>query len=156
MDRPANRRDGQFPIGSLKTWETSVLEFEMSQSGILALYRNPSRASDDSLAVAYKDGKGNWRRMCPDFISFHGNERDVRASIIDPHSFHLGDAVPKLRGLADFTVEYGEEFHRVEAIAQMKDGTLRVLDIKVDSVRQAIHEANDAELLYLSAAATDY
>jgi len=147
---------GRFPIGSLNKWETSVLESEMDQPGFLAWYRNPGRASEDSLAIAYKDGKGNWRRMCPDFIFFHGDESAVKVSIIDPHGFHLGDALPKLRGLADYTVEYGEELHRIEAVAEMKDKTLRVLDLKSERVRKAIYDADDAERLYLSSAATDY
>ncbi|MEJ7786804.1 MAG: DEAD/DEAH box helicase family protein, partial [Solirubrobacteraceae bacterium] len=64
--------DGGFPIGSLNEWEKLVLDSERGQPGFLAWYRNPSRASNDSLAIAYKDGKGNWRRMCPDFVFFHG------------------------------------------------------------------------------------
>jgi hypothetical protein len=148
--------DGNFPIGSLNNWETTVLDTERDRAGFLAWYRNPGRASDDSLAIAYKDGKGNWRRMCPDFVFFHGTEADLKVSIVDPHGFHLGDALPKLRGLADFTVEYGSEFHRIEAVAQMKDKTLRVLDLKDDSVRKAIEQAADAEHLYLSSAAADY
>ncbi|MGI9097024.1 MAG: type III restriction endonuclease subunit R [Solirubrobacteraceae bacterium] len=148
--------DGEFPIGSLNDWETRVLDSELGQVGFLAWYRNPSRASNDSLAIAYQDGKGNWRRMCPDFIFFHGDESDVKVSIVDPHSFHLADALPKLRGLATFTETFGEEFHRVEAVAKMKDGTLRVLDVKADAVRDAIRVADDAEQLYLSGAAADY
>ncbi len=31
----------------------------------------------------------------------------------------------------------------------MKDETLRVLDLKNDAVQKAIHDANDAEKLYL-------
>lgn len=147
---------GQFPIGSLNSWETSVLESEMRQPGFLAWYRNPVPASEDFLAIAYKDGKGNWRRMCPDFIFFSANESEVKASIVDPHGFHLGDALPKLRGLADFTVGYGDEFHRIEAVAQMKDKVIRVLDLKSEAVRRAIREADDGERLYLSDAATDY
>ncbi len=42
---------GQFPIGSLNSWKVSVLEAEMAQPGFLASYRNPGRASDDSLAI---------------------------------------------------------------------------------------------------------
>ncbi|MDN5798375.1 MAG: type III restriction endonuclease subunit R, partial [Intrasporangium sp.] len=131
-------------------------EREMDQPGFLAWYRNPGRASADSLAVAYKDGKGAWRRLCPDFVFFSGHEDDVRVSIVDPHGFHLGDAMPKLRGLADFTEAYGDEFYRIEAIAQMKDRTLRVLDLKSPTARQAIREAQDAEALYLSPRASDY
>ncbi len=71
-------------------------------------------------------------------------------------SFHLGDALPKLRGLADYGVEYGGQFHRIEAVAQMRDATLRVLDLHKESARQAIQQANDVEQLYLSDAATNY
>ncbi|NYD40029.1 DEAD/DEAH box helicase [Nocardioides panaciterrulae] len=148
--------DGAFPIGVLNGWETRVLESEMKQPGFLAWYRNPGRASDDSLAIAYKDGKDNWRRLCPDFIFFTGTEDDVKVSIVDPHGFHLGDALPKLRGLATFTVDHADDFHRVEAIAEMKDKTLRVLDLTNHRVRKAIHDADDAETLYLSSAASNY
>ncbi|GHH68771.1 hypothetical protein GCM10018793_00080 [Streptomyces sulfonofaciens] len=148
--------NGDFPISSLNQWETKVLESEMGQPGFLAWYRNPGRASEDSLAIAYKDGKGDWRRMCPDFIFFHGDLSDVKVSIVDPHGFHLRDALPKLVGLVDFTEEYGAEFHRIEAVAETKDKRLRVLDLKSSSVREAIKGASDAEQLYLSAAATDY
>ncbi|MBP2702921.1 DEAD/DEAH box helicase family protein [Microbispora sp. RL4-1S] len=148
--------NGEFPVGSLNTWEMKVLESEMSQPGFRAWYRNPGRASEDSLAIAYKDAKDNWRRMCPDFIFFSGSDDDIKVSIVDPHGFHLRDALPKLRGLADFTEEYGSTFHRIEAVAEMEDHTLRVLDIKIESVRQAIRQAVDAEQLYLSNAAIDY
>jgi type III restriction enzyme len=148
--------NGDFPIGSLNNWETNVLDSERQQPGFLAWYRNPGRASDDSLAIAYKDGKDNWRRMCPDFVFFHGTADDVKVSIVDPHGFHLGDALPKLRGLADYAEEYGIEFHRVEAVAEMKDGTIRVLDLKDDKVCKAIRAATDAEALYLSNAAVSY
>lgn len=155
-DHLMSDENGHFPIASLNAWETTVLDTERGRPRFLAWYRNPGRASDDSLAVAYKDGRGNWRRMCPDFVFFHGTETDVKVSIVDPHGFHLSDALPKLRGLADFTTEYGEEFHRIEAVAQLADKSLRVLDLKNEAVRQAIEQADDAEALYLSSAATDY
>ncbi|WP_433354777.1 DEAD/DEAH box helicase [Micromonospora saelicesensis] len=148
--------NGEFPIGALNKWEIKVLDSEMTRPGFLAWYRNPGRASDDSLAIAYKDGKDAWRRMCPDFIFFSGSEDDVKASIVDPHGFHLADALPKLRGLAEFTRAFGSEFHRIEAVAEMADKTLRVLDLKSDVVRKAIYGATDAEQLYLSSAAIDY
>lgn len=148
--------NGEFPIGALNAWERHVLEAEMARTDSLAWYRNPSRASDDSLAIAYKDGKGNWRRMCPDFVFFHGDEHAMRVSIVDPHGFHLGDALPKLRGLADYAEEYGGELHRIESVAEVKGGAARVLDLKVAAVREAIRDADDAEALYLSATATNY
>ena len=64
--------DGNFPIASLNKWEIDVLDKEMSRPGFLAWYRNPARPSSDALAVAYTNEQGHWRRMCPDFIFFHG------------------------------------------------------------------------------------
>src|SRR4051812_4390049 len=42
---------GTFPVSSLNDWERQVLKSEMAQPGFLAWYRNPSRASQDALAV---------------------------------------------------------------------------------------------------------
>jgi hypothetical protein len=147
---------GAFPVASLNEWEKNVLASEMAQPGFVAWYRNPSRASQDSLAIAYLDGKGAWRRMCPDFVFFHDSPQGVRASIVDPHGFHLADALPKVRGLADYAVQFGSEFHRIEAVARMSDGTLRVLDLQDAGVRAAVQAAGDAEALYLSAVASNY
>jgi len=147
---------GGFPIGSLNHWETKVLDAESGQPDFVAWYRNPGRASDDSLAIAYKDGKNNWRRLCPDFMFFHGNKADLKVSIVDPHGFHLADALPKLRGLASFADTYGAEFHRIEAVAEMTDKTLRVLDLQNSTVRQAVADGTDTETLYLSKAAQNY
>ncbi|MEV4896725.1 hypothetical protein AB0K48_45935 [Nonomuraea sp. NPDC055795] len=148
--------NGEFPINSLNLWERRVLQSEMAQPGFRAWYRNPGRASDDSLAIAYKNARGNWCRLCPDFIFFHGDDSDIKVSIVDPHGFHLNDALPKLRGLGEFADKYGAEFHRIEAVAEMEDGTLRVLDVMEDAVRLAIDIAADAEMLYLSEVAIDY
>ena len=147
---------GEFPVGSLNDWELKVLDAEMQEPDFLAWYRNPSRASEDSLAIAYQDDQGNWRRMCPDFLFFHGDEREIRVSIVDPHGFHLADALSKLRGLHAFAKQYGEAFHRIEAIAKIEDDTLRVLDLKDPTMSDALETANDAKSRYLGKAASDY
>lgn len=151
--------DGEFPIGSLgSSWETKVLDAESNREDFLAWYRNPGRASVDSLAIAYQDGDDNWRRVCPDFIFFHGDESDVKVSIVDPHGFHLGDALPKLCGLADFAETFGDEFHRIEAVAETSDRgkVLRVLDLTNSAVRDAVRQATDAQALYVGTAASDF
>ena len=80
----------------------------------------------------------------------------MRVSIVDPHGHHLADALPKLRGLAEFAAEFGDAFHRIEAVARMQDGTLRILDLKEEAVRHAVDAADDATSLYQGKAATDY
>ena len=94
--------DSNFPIGSLNQWEIEVLDKEMGRSGFQAWYRNPPRPSGDALAIAYQNVRGHWRRMCPDFLFFHGDSENMKIAIVDPHGHHLADALPKLRGLAEF------------------------------------------------------
>lgn len=147
---------GEFPVGSLNDWELRVLDAEMKDPDFLAWYRNPSRPSDDALAVAYQDGQGHWRRLCPDFIFFHGNADEVRVSIVDPHGHHLADALPKLRGLSQFAERHGNTLFRIEAIAKTDPDTLRVLDLQDREVQVSIAEAVDAGLLYASDVATQY
>ena len=148
--------DGNFPIGSLNQWEIQVLDKEMSRSGFQAWYRNPSRPSGDALAIAYKNAQGHWRRMCPDFVFFHGDSQDIKISIVDPHGHHLADALPKLRGLAEFAATHGQSFHRIESVAQVTDGTLRVLDLTERSVQEAILVTEETQDLYLSLLASYY
>lgn len=147
---------GLFPISALNNWETAVLDTEMQRPDFLAWYRNPSRASGDALAIAYQDAQGRWRRMCPDFVFFHGPTNDVKVSIVDPHGHHLGDALPKLRGLAAFAEAHGAAFHRIESITKMDDGTLRVLDLTEARVRLAVASADDAKGLYSGSAGSAY
>jgi hypothetical protein len=146
--------DGHFPIGGLDDWERDVLASEIGRC--VAWYRNPGRASADALAIAYRDGQGEWRRLCPDFVFFETVRGRIRPSIVDPHGTHLGDALPKLRGLAAYAEEYGDRFHRIEAVAATADEDLRVLDLTEQRVRDAIRAADDAASLYESPVACDY
>lgn len=139
---------GAFPIGSLNDWETRVLETEMARPGFVGWYRNPSRPSADAFAVPYRKASGEWHRMCPDFIFFHGGPSDVKVSIVDPHGLHLEDAMPKLRGLAALAEAYPSHFQRIDAVA-MVGGKLRVLDMLDAAVRAVVGSATDAEALYL-------
>jgi type III restriction enzyme len=76
--------EGQFPLGSLNKWERDVVYTELARPNAVGWYRNPSRAAVDSLGIAYRDGKGNWRSMHPDFIFFHEVNDQIKASIVDP------------------------------------------------------------------------
>lgn len=148
--------DGNFPIDSLNQWEIDVLDKETGRDGFLAWYRNPARPSADALAVAYQDAQGHWRRMCPDFLFFHGDEQEARVTIVDPHGHHLADALHKLRGLAEFADRHGQSFFRIESVARVPDGVLRVLDLADPNVRDAVRQNEDVQALYVSGIASDY
>jgi hypothetical protein len=82
--------DGFFPE-SFNSWEDKVLLAELQREGNVAWYRNPARASQDSLSVTYEEG-GETKIVRPDFIFFARlpNGRIV-ADIVDPHGYHLAD-----------------------------------------------------------------
>lgn len=147
---------GQYPV-DLNDWEREVIASEMKHTGFKGWYRNPSRATKESLAIAYKDPSSNdWKALRPDFIFFaEQHDGKVVADLVDPHGHHLSDAMPKLRGMADFAEQFANDFRRIESVAKVGD-KLRVLDLTLSEVRQAVREKDSAKALYESTLATDY
>ncbi len=146
--------DGNYPA-ELVTWERAVLKAEMERRGFMFWYRNPDRPSQDSLGIAYTVGEET-QILRPDFIFFAKQGKDVVADLVDPHGFHLADALPKLMGLARFAEEHPRAFRRIEAVADIGAGKLRALDLTKQDVRTAVMTASTAESLYRSAHASDY
>jgi hypothetical protein len=144
---------GSYPA-ELNDWERKVVTAESKRPGFRFWYRNPNRPSQDSLGIAYTDADVT-KIVRPDFIFFVEQDGKVVADIVDPHSIHLADAVPKLQGLARYAETHPGVFRRVEAIAEA-GGKLRVLDLTRADVRQAVIEATNAEFLYASALAGAY
>jgi type III restriction enzyme len=148
-------QEGTFPVDDSNGWEADVLERELKRNGVIGWYRNPSRSSQDSLAVAY-EMSGRTRTLRPDFIFFaEANDGTIAASIVDPHSHHLADALPKLRGLAAYAGRHGDHYQRIDAVSKIGD-VFRVLDLTEPSVREAVAEATDAAVLYQGVLAADY
>ena len=146
--------EGRYPA-DLKEPEKKVLAAEIKREGFLGWYRNPSRASQDSLGVAYRMD-GAWNVVRPDFLFFaRGADGSTVVDIVDPHGTWLGDALPKLKGLADFAATRGEVFRRIEAVDEI-DGVLRMLDLKNPAVREVIGTAESAKAAYLGAAGRPY
>ena len=146
---------GAFPA-DMNEWEIEVLRAELQRKGLQAWYRNPSRASQDSLGIAYPAPDNQVRIVRPDFI-FFGTQSDgtVVADIVDPHGTHFGDALPKLQGLAKYAQTHAGSYRRIEAVAKIEN-TLRVLDLTDATVRKAVAEAKDAKSLYAGPHANNY
>lgn len=154
--------DGGYPVGKLGGWELSVLDAELARANTVAWYRNPSSASKDALQVPWHDGH-RWRSMQPDFLFFSTKAAgEVAASIVDPHGHHLGDALGKLIGLANFADKYGDGFLRIEAISKNEKGdlgastkgTLRMLDLTDPRVRGIVRQSQTAVDAYREAGQT--
>ena len=56
----------------------------------------------------------------PTSSSSTSTARVCRSRLSTPHGHHLADALPKLRGLADFAATHGESFHRIESVARIR------------------------------------
>lgn len=146
--------DGLFPV-ELNGWEQDVLARESRQPGFEAWYRNPSRSVPEALGIAYASDN-NYKILRPDFL-FLARLADgtVVADLVDPHGAHLSDALPKIRGLAQYAEAHAGMYRRIESVAKIED-TLRVLDLTDRTVRIAIASAQSASELYTSAIARPY
>ncbi len=63
-----------------------------------------------------------------------------------PHGHHLEDSLIKLQGLCDFAEEFGDSFHRIEAVSNA-GSDLVVLDLKDNKVRDALKAGNKTPAL---------
>jgi type III restriction enzyme len=146
--------NGNFPA-NLNAWEISVVEVESKRKGFNSWYRNPQQPGQSSLGIAYLD-EDQYKIVRPDFIFFSTlGDGKVVADIVDPHASYLGDALPKLQGLALYAEEHAKAYRRIESVDAVK-GKLRVLDLRRENVRKAIAIATDAASLFVGLLASDY
>lgn len=119
------------------SWEKHVLDVESKRDGFVAWYRNPT-GGQRSLRVPYETSNG-YGKLYPDFVVLHADDAgETRASIVDPHGHHLGDAADKLRGLAAHAEKHADEYARVIAVIQTGAKDFRMLDLKDPTVRAAL------------------
>jgi type III restriction enzyme len=146
---------GNYPAELKSTWEVKVVETEMKRGGLSFWYRNPQQPGQSSLGIAYISGE-QYGIVRPDFIFFATlADGTVVADIVDPHSLHLADALPKLQGLALYAETHIAVYRRIESVAEAT-GKLRVLDLANEDVRKGIACAKDAASLFAGRLARDY
>ncbi len=131
--------DGTFPA-SLKGWEIKVIEKELADKDLVGWYRNPT-GGNASLRVPYRGVRFDLS-MYPDFVLFHQTDEGIRPSIIDPHGYHLSDASAKLKGLAEYAKQHGDDFDRIDAVVEI-DTKLLALDLRSAGVREAVMKVSD-------------
>ncbi|MFF1818105.1 DEAD/DEAH box helicase [Kribbella sp. NPDC058245] len=135
-------QDGTFPA-DLKGWEVSVLERELADPDLIGWYRNPTGGSA-SLRIPFRGAQFD-QAMYPDFILFHQTDAGIRASIVDPHGYHLADAAAKLKGLGAYAELHSSAFDRIDAVVEI-NGKLLALDVRSETVRQAVVALNDGDV----------
>jgi type III restriction enzyme len=130
--------DGMYPA-DLNAWERNVVASELARDGSVAWYRNPGTATPASLRIAYQNDEEEWASLQPDFIVVSRRaDGSLGASIVDPHGDYLADARAKLHALAAFAERFGDRFVRIESVAKVEDGSLRVLDLADPAVRAGV------------------
>jgi type III restriction enzyme len=125
--------------------ERAVLEAELSESNLVAWYRNPT-GGDRALCIPYRNsGTGTWSRLFPDFIFMHLIKSEIKASIIDPHGIQLEDWGDKLRGYADYAERHSEKFRAIFPLTQI-DGKKLVLAMHEETIRSKVRMSLDSGL----------
>lgn len=147
-------KEGLFPE-HFNPWEEKVLLTELNRDETIAWYRNPSRASQDSLGVTY-EYDDETKIVRPDFVFFARlADGSYVADIVDPHSHHLADALPKLKGLARYAEVNGSHYRRIDVVSEL-NGKYKILDLKEKGTREAVLTAGSAKSLYEDNIAVDY
>ena len=138
----AEASTGLFPTtpSILKGWETQVVQRELADTDLVAWYRNPVGGSA-TIRIPYESQQTR-RPMYPDLVLFHQTDEGLRASLVDPHGYHLADAAAKLRGLAVYAAQHGGSYYRIEAVVET-GGQLMALDLKSEAVRQGVATLSD-------------
>ena len=112
---------------------------ETGRPSFVAWYRNPPRATPNSLRIAYENDAGAWASLQVDFVVIsRRDDGTLGAAIVDPHGDYLADAKAKLLALADFAEAHGDSFVRILSITATVAGSLRMLDLKEPDVRTAV------------------
>jgi type III restriction enzyme len=120
--------------------ERAVLESELSESNLVAWYRNPT-GGDRALCIPYKNsGTGTWSRLYPDFVFMYLVKNEVKASIIDPHGIQLEDWADKLRGYVYYAEKHSGQFRAIFPLTQI-DGKRLVLAMHEESTRSKVRTA---------------
>lgn len=135
--------EGNYPLEAKTAknrWERATIAREQSLGTLGGWYRNPSAAGANSLRIAY-ESKDSWRSIQPDFVFVHATGNSLLPSIVDPHSVREGDSGPKLKALAQYADEHGDQFERIIAVGIEKDGALYGMDLKDTKVRSAVYQS---------------
>lgn len=135
--------DGDFPLDvkmAKNRWERAVITHEHDLPTLAGWYRNPSVAGKNSLRIPHKSGE-MWRSVQPDFVFVHDKNGQLLPSILDPHSAHQGDSVPKLKALAEYADEHGAKFERIIVVGVEKNNILYGLDLKDSKIRRAVYQS---------------
>lgn len=128
--------------------EENILDYYLPKFNDAKLYRNPSSGLR-AIGVPYeKDGE--MKVFYPDFFFITIDDDKTSVTIIDPHSTHLEDSLPKLQGMAKYVEDNQDIFNMVKSISEIdkKDNTVRTLELTESAVRDHILNATTINEAY--------
>ncbi len=137
---------GGFPVDtSRSSWESAVLEAELSAQTLVGWYRNPS-SGQHALAVPYLFGD-KYQLMHPDFLFWHDDASgEFVMDIVDPHRYDLADTSAKWSALARYSQDHSDRVRRCLAVIKV-GGALRALDLKIDGIDERLLGATNGILI---------
>ena len=144
---PGGRKHaGEFPVDtSRSSWETSVLEAELSAETLVGWYRNPS-SGRHALAIPYEFGD-EYQLMHPDFLFWHDDgQGEYVMDIVDPHRHDLADTSAKWAALARYAQDHSDRVRRCLAVAKINNA-LRAFDLTSAGAEERIAAATNQNLI---------
>lgn len=117
-------------------WETSVLKDEVAKDEVIGWLRNDPR-KEWSFSIPF-NLNGEDRPMYPDFLIFRDTESKIVCDILEPHSLSWSDSAAKAMGLAEFAKKHGDQFGRIELIAQTDGDSLKRLDLNDPEIQKNV------------------
>ena len=137
--------DGQF-FDDFNLPETETVSSELARDDVIGWLRNVDRQKW-SLKLPYQRHPGRWSPVFPDFLFFRQAGDKVVIDILDPHGWHLPEAVQKAVGLSLIAEEHGHRFGRIEVIDKIEGQLLR-LDLKDKTVRKQVQAVTTSDGLH--------
>lgn len=124
----------------LNSWETTVIQAEISKDKVVGWLRNYDR-KQWALSMPY-DFQGTISPMYPDFLVVRKEGDGYLVDILEPHSSSLADSYAKARGLAKYAQKHHESFGRIELI-RVDGGKIKRIDLIDDDTRKKVLMVND-------------
>lgn len=132
---------GMYPVKFGSAWEERTIRSALSGEGVLGWYRNPpSGAAAVRIPWSPPDDPDTVGLLAPDLLVFREMDgRGVVVDILDPHDPTRDDTLGKWRALARFGQEHADRLGRVWAIVEDADKNLVFLDLRRESVVEALN-----------------
>lgn len=130
--------DGKYPEKFKSSWETTLMQRELTRSDVVGWLRNPDRKPWSFTVPFWLTSE--CKPFYPDFLLVRLVDGQYVIDILDPHLPNQEDSVPKARGLAEYADKHWTKFGRIELIQVDDNGQIQRLDVCRSAIRAKVKQ----------------